>query len=216
MSLSTRISLGLALVLGLSYLFAPGLTDYPTRALIKTAPIWILAWVAFRQAPTTIRLPLALALVFSGFGDFALASPMAQSFPLGMLAFLIGHLFYLWIFTRQLRPWRQLDNSRRLMVGLLAGYAIVMGGLILPRTGVLMPAIAVYFAILSLMAAASFAGLAPRWTRLGALLFVLSDTLIGIDRFLVPLEFRHIAVMSTYYAAQVLIMAGLCWQNKKA
>ncbi|PHR54297.1 MAG: hypothetical protein COA47_15705 [Robiginitomaculum sp.] len=215
MNLPTRILLGASLALALSYLFAPELTNYPMQALIKTVPVWILAWVAFTQAPPTLRAPLALALVFSGFGDFALASPMALSFPLGMLAFLIGHLFYLWIFTRQLRPWRQLDGSRRLMILLLAGYAIVMGGLILPRTGVLMPAIAVYFAVLTVMAAASFAGWAPRWTRLGALLFVLSDTLIGIDRFLVPLEFRHIAVMSTYYTAQVLIMAGLCWQNKK-
>jgi len=210
----TKSLLGLAAILAGVYLFAPELTPYPIHAILKTAPIWLLAMIALREAPTSIRLPLGLALFFSGIGDFVLSSSFSMSFPVGMAAFLVAHLFYLWIFAKTLRPWQQLDNSRRIMILTIAGYAVVMGVLILPHTGVLMPAIAIYFVVLSLMAAASFAGLSPRWTRLGALLFILSDTLIGIDRFLVPLEFRHLAVMGTYYAAQALIVAGLCWQTR--
>jgi len=212
-----RLAKYLLLMAGLQaalYLFVPNLLAWPGSALIKTLPIWTLALVALLEAPAPLKRPLALALVFSGIGDFALSSPSDLSFPLGMTAFLIGHLFYLWIFVRSLRPWSALDRSRRVIIGLIGVYAVTMGAMILPRTGELMPAIAGYFFVLSLMAAASFASLAPRWTRLGAVLFVLSDTLIGVDRGLVPLEFSHIAVMGTYYAAQLLILAGLCWQMR--
>lgn len=215
MSRGSKILLVAAALLAGLYLFWPEQFAFPLHAMIKTAPIWLLAVIAWREAPQIYRMPLALALVFCGLGDFALASPFALSFPAGMAAFLVGHLFYLWIFSRSLRRWADLDHSRRLIIFLIAIYTMVMGVIVLPHTGVLLPAITVYFAVLALMAAASFASLAPRWTRIGALLFVLSDSLIGIDKFLAPLEFRHISVMSSYYAAQVLILAGLCWQARK-
>jgi uncharacterized membrane protein YhhN len=200
---------------GAVYLLAPELLACPGSALIKSLPIWTLALVAYLEAPTGIKRPLALSLAFSGMGDFALNTPQEMAFPIGMAAFLLAHLCYLWIFSRTLRKWADLDLSRRVVLGLIAVYAITMGVVVLPKTGSLLPAIAVYFAVLSLMAAASFASLAPRWTRMGAVLFVISDTLIGIDKFLMPIEFRHLAVMGTYYAAQFLILAGLCWQQRK-
>ena len=43
----------------------------------------------------------------------------------------------------------------------------------------------------------------------GALCFMLSDTLLATDRFLVPLPARDLLVLSTYYAAQGLMVAGL-------
>ncbi len=196
------------------YIFAPDLFPYPARAILKMTPAWMLAVLAWRAAPKNIRRPLTLALVFCGIGDFILSAPFALSFVMGMGAFLLAQLGFLWVFSKTIRPWAMLDTSRRIIILILGVYALGMSFLILPRTGALMPAIGVYFAVLSLMAASSFASLAPRWTRLGALFFVLSDTLIGIDLFLIPLEFRHLAVMSTYYAAIFLIVSGLCWQGR--
>ena len=214
MSNISKILLILAAVLASAYLFLPQYFVFPVSGLIKTAPVWILAVIAWREALKAYRLFLSLALVFSVVGDFALAAPVQWTFAVGMAAFLIGHLFYLLVFSVNLRKWSQLDFSRQTIIVLIGLYAVVMGAIVLPKTGALMPAIAVYFIVLSLMAAASFASNIPRWTRIGALLFVLSDTLIGIDKFLAPIEFRHLSVMSTYYAAQVLILAGLCWQGK--
>jgi len=216
MSSLSKVLLIFAALLAGAYLFVPNLLAFPAQALLKTIPIWLLGWMAWREAPEKYRLALMLALVFSGIGDFALASPFSLSFAVGMTAFFVAHLFYLWIFTRSLRQWKQLDVSRRTIIILIGLYAVLMGAIVLPKTGELMPAIAAYFLVLSLMAAASFAGLTARWTRLGAVLFVLSDTLIGIDRFVVPLEFRHLAVMASYYAAQAFILAGICWQKPRA
>ncbi|MCF6293872.1 MAG: lysoplasmalogenase, partial [Robiginitomaculum sp.] len=202
MSNISKILLIFAAVLASVYLLVPQYFVFPVSGLVKTVPIWILAVIAWREAPKAYRLSLSLALVFSGVGDFALAANVQWTFAVGMAAFLIGHLFYLLVFSKTLRSWSELDLSRRTIIVLIGLYALVMGAIVLPKTGALMPAIAVYFIVLSLMAAASFAAKIPRWTRIGALLFVISDTLIGIDKFLTPIEFRHLSVMSEYYSAQ--------------
>jgi hypothetical protein len=44
---------------------------------------------------------------------------------------------------------------------------------------------------------------------LGAGFFMLSDTLLAINRFVSPLPMSQVWVLSTYYAAQVLIVGGM-------
>ncbi|MFM8740122.1 MAG: lysoplasmalogenase family protein, partial [Cytophagales bacterium] len=44
---------------------------------------------------------------------------------------------------------------------------------------------------------------------LGALLFMVSDSLLAVNKFLNPFEFSGIAIMATYCAAQYLIVEGL-------
>jgi len=46
----------------------------------------------------------------------------------------------------------------------------------------------------------------------GSLLFVISDTLIALDKFLMPIPNDRIFVMSTYIVAQFLIMKGILKQ----
>ena len=44
---------------------------------------------------------------------------------------------------------------------------------------------------------------------MGALMFMISDTLIAVERFVTPFEYSGMAVMSTYYLAQLLICVGI-------
>jgi uncharacterized membrane protein YhhN len=46
----------------------------------------------------------------------------------------------------------------------------------------------------------------------GSVLFVISDTLIAIDKFLTPVKCDQILIMSTYIVAQYLIMKGILKQ----
>ena len=41
---------------------------------------------------------------------------------------------------------------------------------------------------------------------LGAILFLVSDSILALDKFRSPLPLRDLLVMSTYYAAQLLIV----------
>jgi uncharacterized membrane protein YhhN len=50
---------------------------------------------------------------------------------------------------------------------------------------------------------------------LGSLLFVISDSVIAINKFFQPIPFDGIIVMSTYMAAQFLIVKGLILQFTK-
>ena len=50
---------------------------------------------------------------------------------------------------------------------------------------------------------------------IGSLLFVISDSVIAINKFLQPIPFDGIIVMSTYMAAQFLIVKGLILQFTK-
>jgi uncharacterized membrane protein YhhN len=96
----------------------------------------------------------------------------------------------------------------------LALHAIVMLVWLLPRTGKLAPAVLVYVLAIFFMALAA-GGLSPAvglhgkpLVLLGALLFVLSDTILAIDRFVKPLAAGHGLVLLTYYSALWCIVVG--------
>lgn len=59
------------------------------------------------------------------------------------------------------------------------------------------------------MAGLRLVGAAWRWTELaaggGALLFILSDLTIALNKFCFPVPYSRALIMSTYYAAQMLI-----------
>jgi uncharacterized membrane protein YhhN len=48
----------------------------------------------------------------------------------------------------------------------------------------------------------------------GALLFVASDSMIGINRFVTPFQGSQYAIMLTYYGAQLLILWGVMLDAK--
>lgn len=74
---------------------------------------------------------------------------------------------------------------------------------------------AAYVLVIALMAAQAIGRATVRRGRsafavaLGAGFFMLSDTLLAINRFVSPLPMSQVWVLSTYYAAQVLIVAGM-------
>ena len=47
---------------------------------------------------------------------------------------------------------------------------------------------------------------AARWVALGACVFMVSDSLIAINKFVTPVELSSLWILATYYAAQVLIV----------
>jgi len=44
------------------------------------------------------------------------------------------------------------------------------------------------------------------WVAVGACFFMLSDSLLAINKFVMPLPLAQLWVLATYYAAQVLIV----------
>ncbi len=142
-------------------------------------------------------------LLFCALGDVLLEIV----FVYGMAAFAIGHLFYIAAFVE----WGRVlgFNKRDVPVAVLV--VLVSIGLLvwlLPGMGDLTgPAIA-YQVIITVMVCSAFVVKAPVLARLGAVLFMLSDTLIAIGKF-TDIDPPIGSVWITYAAAQILIAWGM-------
>lgn len=153
---------------------------------------------------------LLLALLCSLSGDAFLMLP--DHFIAGLVSFLLAHVGYVALF-RQGVPW--FGHRRALLAALALGagmYAFLwQGGL----PAALRVPVAAYVLVIALMAAQAWgrwAVLRDRpalWVALGACFFMLSDSLLATNRFVTPLPWAQVWVLSTYYAAQALIVGGM-------
>lgn len=175
----------------------------------------VLALLLVVQVGRSGRLPgaaarwLGLALAGSLAGDVFLM--LDGLFVPGLLAFLLAHLAYIVLFRQGARWW----PVRPVLAGCLAYAALMMavlwaGGL---PPGLRGP-VAVYALVIALMAAQAIGcawlqrDRASLLVAAGAIAFVISDTLLALNRFVSPMPASAVWVLGTYYAAQCLIIGG--------
>lgn len=172
------------------------------------------------------RLIMA-GLFFSWIGDVCLELnierlnlPLSQDpfFTFGLASFLITHLFYIAAFI--LPSGRNLIFSKRIYQTLLVVLygAVILYYLYRNLGDMKIPVIAYTFVILIMLLAAlnrygKVNGLSYILVVIGALLFVLSDSLIAITRYYSKIDFGGIMIMISYVAAQYLIVLGCLKQN---
>ena len=154
------------------------------------------------------------ALIFSWMGDvFLMFETFGKNFFLsGLTAFLIAHLFYIFFFSKV-----RIDEKIKLKSGLILIVAVYYAVLIILLYNDLaemkIPVI-VYGIVISTMFLLALHMLfiknkdAGKLLMLGALLFVASDSILAINKFLQPFESAGIFTMLTYGLAQLLITLG--------
>lgn len=202
------ITAALSTLSGMGWL--PGYWVFKPSVMV-VAIVFVASYAGSTGAGPSFRLFLWGALVGSLAGDvFLMLSP--NFFIPGLASFLVAHLFYIGLF-RQGQRW---FPSKRALVGVLAAaaimYAIVWGGLNDP---VLKAAVAAYVVVIALMASQALGravvlGTAAAWrVGIGACVFMVSDSTIAINKFVVPVPWAEFWILSTYYAAQWLIVFGL-------
>lgn len=167
---------------------------------------------------------LLTALIFSWIGDVVLlfADKGEIYFIIGLISFLMSHIAYIILFSKQLRI-----NSNRNKAVFWAGttaiivYLMVMLAVLLPRLGPLKIPVIVYAMVLSTMLLFAFKGYlkwnspANIYILLGAVIFVSSDSILAFNKFYETLKFSSLLIMSTYITAQYLIVVGILKLNKK-
>jgi sterol desaturase/sphingolipid hydroxylase (fatty acid hydroxylase superfamily)/uncharacterized membrane protein YhhN len=161
------------------------------------------------RAMTRFDYLLLGALMLSLVGDVFLMFPSGTYFIPGLGSFLVAHLLYITLF-RQGQAWFASRLALVIVLATGAGmYAIVLPGLHGP---VLQMAVAAYVTVISLMAAQAIgratvnADAASRWVAAGACIFMVSDSLIAINKFMTPIALSSLWILVTYYAAQMLIV----------
>ena len=176
------------------------------KPLAMVLAIAFVAWRA-RGAGGTARFDglLMLALAFSLAGDVFLM--FDGYFIPGLVSFLLAHLCYIALF-RDGAPWMASHKALAIVLALGAGmYAFLFPSL----PGVLKVAVAAYTLVICAMAAQAIGRATVLRTpasiavAVGACIFMLSDTLLAINKFAQPLPLSQLWVLATYYAAQVLI-----------
>lgn len=194
-------------LLCLIYLATLPLERFPGQELLKAAPIlFLLAFVARSRLDMRFKKTLLPAFLFSAAGDVFLHLSWTNAFMLGLGSFLVSHLFF--IATNRRLPefrWQRLPAIIGMMVWLVLLLILVRAGA--DKQGLFAPVV-VYGGVLATMAVTSLSA-ATAWTLgAGALLFMLSDSLIAWTRFVGPLPLSGYAIMVTYYAAQFLFAKG--------
>jgi len=175
------------------------------RLFKPLAMLLAIAWVAMRaQGRFAGVLLAALALCLAG--DVFL---MLEGFFIpGLVSFLAAHLCYLALLRQDVRWF----PSGRALAATLA-LAAALYAVLFPHLGpVLKVAVAAYAVVIALMAAQAIGRAtvlrdgASMGVAVGAGLFMLSDAVLAINRFAVPLPLAPVWILSTYYAAQLLIV----------
>ena len=153
---------------------------------------------------------LLAALVLSLTGDVALLSDGEGRFVLGLGSFLLAHVAFVVAFIHAGMPRGDLA-----LVGLalVAALAAVVGRRVVPaaaREGgpLLAGAVTAYVGVIGAMVVGAWATGRPL-VALGATVFMVSDAILALDRFVRPRRLGSLAVMVTYHVAQVLLVVGL-------
>lgn len=179
-----------------------------TQVSTFTKPLLMpLLLAAFLFSLPSIRSELALlgslGILFSWAGDVTLASPGDLGFLVGLGFFLLAHVAYIVLFLRKLRM-RRLRPVALVYLAWWVALVVVLA----PHLGSLLIPVAVYGLVLGTMGAIGLS--CNRWIAIGGALFVVSDTLLGLNRFLPGFGLWQVgtAIMLTYLAAQGLIAFG--------
>lgn len=205
--LRTSRLFALAVALGVLYLLLLPFKPYPLSWLLKPLPMLLLAVISWRAFPGAAGRWLGLGYLGAAAGDFFLDFGDRDGlFLQALVAFLLNQLAFICAFVllgRGRRRWRW--RSLAAVV-----YALAMAAWLLPAAGALQIPVAVYLSCL--LAMTVLAGRletrpGPLW--LGAMLFVVADSLIGVNKFVLPFPHAVTVIVTCYFCAQVLIAWGL-------
>lgn len=191
----------LALLGATLYLYALASQQALLGLAVKPIPVLVLIFWLNTAEPSRYRRWISIGLAFSLLGDILLAVP-GDLFVFGLAAFLCAHLAYLRGYlseTRQMATWALLVSA---VVGVALLAVLISHGL-----GDLLIPVTVYALAISTMLwrALACGGLAA----LGAIAFVFSDSLIGIDRFVGHFEAAPYLIILAYWLGQWAIAASV-------
>lgn len=189
---------------------------YVTKPIVLSG---LILFLLLRVPITPARLPFLLGLVFSLLGDVFLIPKGTRWFLVGMGAFSITQLMYIWGF----------NLSRVKLPVMVVGIVAFLGGVVLIHLVVnrfskssnvnkaILPFIKGYGALVLAMTISALLCLArPGWSDsaavmagIGGILFFLSDGMIGLDKLDRRLPKYRFWIILTYHLAQFLTVAAV-------
>lgn len=189
------------------------LLPYTGDFVIKAIPALTLAYMAFSMIPGTTGKVLGAGFVLSAGGDIALSFPGDNQFMMGLGLFLLAHVTYIVAFLLKRRS--NFGTRIPLMAAILL-FAGTMAVVLAPNLGPLQIPVFVYISVIAIMGitAAMREGVSPI-LMLGAMTFMLSDSMIAVNKFLIEVPGAKYWIMITYYLGQYLICRAFLIPQQK-
>lgn len=194
-------------------LLGNGMLQYVSKPLLMI----ILAGYFFSQTNkivSVLKKWIFLSLFFSWTGDVVLMFQENNSlfFLIGLSAFLVAHIFYIFLF-HNIRIIENIKSNLWLLVLVVLYYAVLIT-LLSPHLGDMKLPVRIYGIVISFMFMLAMHMLyiknkiAGQWMMIGALMFVLSDSMLAINKFYQSFQGAGIVIMGTYGLAQLFIIEG--------
>ena len=161
---------------------------------------------------------IVTALFFGFLGDVSLLWGSKKIFfVIGLLAFLVGHLFYTLVFLQSIQYFAVIPIwfFIFLIPYILYGYSILR--ILRPNLNEMLVPVVIYMCVILMM---SFTSTCRVWNGftlqfilpfIGSLFFIVSDSALAYNSFNEPQKNYETLIMFTYILAQVLIVAGFLY-----
>ncbi len=196
--------------------------DYSFKPLIV---IWIVGYFLLyaKNIDKKVVQLAVVAFAFSWIGDVLLmfTSEASIFFILGLASFLVAQIVYIFLFLRTINLSGKKPFLKKKPFFLIAyiAYGLVVYTVLYNNLEVDMR-IGIFVYMVALLSMSSMAlnrfgnghPISFSYVFIGSILFVLSDTMIAINKFMVSIPYQGIFVMVTYISAQYLIMKGILKQ----
>ncbi|MCY7411231.1 MAG: lysoplasmalogenase [Chitinophagales bacterium] len=168
------------------------------------------------------------ALIFSWFGDVTLLFQEMNPnyFLIGLVCFLLAHLAY--VISFKLRTKSGISNSlpykeepagilrkHPWLIFLFLGYAAIILSITYHGLGDMLVPVIVYMCVILMMGLTALnrfgkvSSISFKEVFAGAIFFMLSDSLLAINKFSQPIPSASFLIMFTYILAQYLIVKGM-------
>lgn len=184
---------------GIRYAGAPTERKYST--LVKPLALIFITLAAIVSGANVLVI---FAFALSALGDYFLATKGERGFRAGLAAFSLAHIcFSVFFYTKA-------GDYSLLAAVLFTLYYIALMAAIWSFVGKMRTSVLVYGFLLTMMAILAFGSTYGIWLKLGVVLFVLSDSLIALEKFSPYFDglngkgYRH-TIWWSYLCAQILI-----------
>ena len=182
--------------------------------LLSLIVFFVSQWKHLGQFTKLITL---FALIFSLTGDILLmfVDTSANYFLGGLVAFLVAHVMYILVFLKKRK-----DNTPSIpFLLLLIVYALGIFYVLMDGLGDMIIPVVIYMLVILTMALSAsirknnVSSISYQLVFWGAIFFMISDSILAINKFSSPLPISGILIMSTYALAQYLIVMGILRQK---
>ncbi|MFO7672458.1 MAG: lysoplasmalogenase [Lutibacter sp.] len=174
----------------------------------------------YTKSVSDINKWYSTALIFSFFGDVFLMYSGQLPFKIGLISFLIAHILFIKIVMHRIKKVSFLNIVTAIIPFGIFLYLLIF--ILKDTLGELLVPVLIYgftisvFGVVSLVNYLETKSTKSIWMLIGAIVFMISDALLAINKFYLPKEIFEVLIMGAYIIAQYLIFRSMILDTEKS